>query len=620
LTELIVCLFALALGPLLYQLSNARFQSYAFLDGFVLVAVGGLVLLEILPRTVISIGVPAVAVAVLGFLLPHFVEHRLGSLPVSPRTILSGLIILGLIVHQLLDGAALQVPDPEGHLHTLSTLGIAVILHQVPKGFLLWELAKKARGSLAAVVVIAGLLAATVAGYLVGKPVLNLLAHHSLDYFQAFVGGGLLHVVVHHVSLGVEGEPRSVRAFWSGAGALAAVASFAFLPEVHILEEGPRFLEPVSQGTLDFRTTFLHLALESAPPILLGFLTAGLIQALIPAGPLLWFRGRNRFSEALRGIVLGIPLPVCSCGVTPIYHTLIHRGVPAAAAIAFLIATPEIGVDSFFLSLSLLGWKVTVIRLAMAFTVAFFASSILAGLYRKVLPAEGLPPEEDIEERLLSRDGTLKKFGRALHYAFGELVDDIGVWLVAGLALAALAEPYLNPSWFLGLPQGLDVVFMALVGLPVYVCASGATPLAAVLLSKGISTGAVLAFLITGPTTNVTTLGILSRLHGWRRAMALPVTLFVLCVAIGVGINAVAPHLQERTVQEITSEPHGFLEATSAIFLSLLLALSILRLGPRRFLGKIGGGGELACHSCSHDGGDGTHCEHPKGGHEGKAR
>jgi uncharacterized membrane protein YraQ (UPF0718 family) len=577
--ELSACLLALVLGPLAYQLSRAKLKTYSFVDGLVLVAVGGLVLFEILPEQVSTLGVWVVLMALGGFLFPHLIEVRLDSLPVSPRTIFSGLILLGMCIHQVLDGAALHPPGAGSEPHAVSHLGAAVILHQLPKGFLLWELARKAAGLATALLVIGGLLVATTVGYFLGIEVLGLLETRAVGCFQAFIAGGLLHVVFHHVPGAACGAPRGERAFWSGAGALVAVAVLIWLPRGHFVQEA-------SSRAHDFQSGFLALAFESAVPILVGLVAAGLLQAFVPAGPLSWFHGRNRLTQALRGVVLGLPLPICSCGVTPVYHTLIRRSVPAAAAVAFLIATPEIGFDSFFLSLRFLGWEVTAIRLGMAFLIAVTSGCVLARVLDRVRPGVdlALEPLEGGGGKL----GFRARCRRALDFGLFDLVDQIGPWLVAGLALAALAEPYLDPEWFATLPPGLDVLLLALVGLPIYVCASGATPLAAVLMGKGVSTGAVLAFLITGPTTNVTTFGILERLHGLWRAVALPVTVFILAVGLGLAVNAWTPAGRAPLLAELAAEPHSSLDIACALVLAVLLALSVLRLGPREFLARLG--------------------------------
>jgi uncharacterized membrane protein YraQ (UPF0718 family) len=567
LTELILCLAALILGPCLYEISRARRNTYAFFDGFVLVGVAGLVLVEILPGVFEEIGLAALPVAVAGFLFPHIVEHWLDRFPIW-------LICAGLVLHQILDGAALSA-GVEEHEHTLSMLGMAVILHQVPKGFLLWEVARKSSGLRAAALVIGGLLAATAIGFSAGT---SLIQSAWVSVFQAFVAGGLLHVVIDHASVGAGGKPRSAEAFASGCGALAALGLFIAMPGAH-------FIESPEAEAIGFRDAFLRLSLESAAPVLAGFIVAGLVQAFVPARGLGLFRGRSRLSEALRGIVLGIPLPICTCGVTPIYHTLVRRGVPAAAAISFLIATPEIGIDSFFLSFRLLGWEITLLRLAMAFAVALFSSLILAGLYREVLPGDGLPAEP-LKDESAARSFP-EKLRQAARSSFVDLVDHVGVWLVLGLLLAAVIEPYLDPGWFSGLPPGLDVVLLALAGLPVYVCASGATPLAAALLAKGVSPGAILAFLITGPATNVTTLGVLSRLHGLRRAIALPATVFALSVLGGLAVNAVLGRRPASALWPPAEGAAGPLDIACAVVLAALIAASMLRLGPRRFAGKL---------------------------------
>lgn len=582
-TELILCAIALLLGPAVNVLTHSRKSAYALVDGFVLVGVGGLVLFEILPRTFTVIGVWAAPLAVFGFFFPHLLEHRLNSLPVSPRTILSSLIILGLAIHQLLDGAALAHTREEGHLEPLTTLGLAIILHQVPKGFLLWEIARKAGGVSAAAVVIIGLLATTALGFVLGDSILRVAEAETVSAFQSFVAGGLLHVVVHHVSGGVEGKPGSRLALWSGIGALSAATLFALLPHSHLVDA-----HELEGGS--FRTKLLELGLESAPAILLGFLAAGALHAFVPLASLRLLRGSNALSSALRGIILGLPLPICSCGVTPLYHTLLKRGAPAAAAIAFLIATPEIGLDSFFLSWRLLGLETTLARLAVAFAVAVITALALSASYsRASQPQAGEIPDTD-EHPVRSQSQSRPR--EALRYAGVELVDHLGAWLLAGLLIAAIAEPLLDPEWFAELPVGLEVPLLALVGLPIYVCASGATPLAAVLLAKGVSTGAAIAFLITGPTTNITTFGILARLHGTKKALLLPLTVLAASVAAGWTVNLV-PGLAHPLGPRETSHAHGTLEWAALAALLLLLGASILRNGPRHFLVSLLGGAGL---------------------------
>ena len=209
-----------------------------------------------------------------------------------------------------------------------------------------------------------------------------------------------------------------------------------------------------------------------------------------------------------RGTAFGLPLPICSCGVLPFYETLARAGVPSAAGVAFLVATPELGIDAVLISLPLLGADLTVARIVAAVLVSGAVALFVSTQIRQ-LPAEGAGSSQSaaarpLRERLLS----------GLRFSLGELVDNTAPWIIFGLIIAAVVAPILDLSAFQDLPLGLDVLCMALLGMPIYVCASGATPLVAVLVLNGLSPGAGLAFLLTGPATNATTFGVLRRLPG----------------------------------------------------------------------------------------------------------
>ncbi|MCB9879495.1 MAG: permease [Planctomycetes bacterium] len=128
-----------------------------------------------------------------------------------------------------------------------------------------------------------------------------------------------------------------------------------------------------------------------------------------------------------------------------------------------------------------------------------------------------------------------------MQFGFGPAVDNTATWILAGLVLSAMLMPYVDRDWIAGLPPGLDVPVAALLGLPIYVCATGSTPLAAMLLVQGLSPGAVLAFLLTGPATNVTTFGVLARLHGGRTAFVFAVAMWIGAVALGYLANWLIP-------------------------------------------------------------------------------
>ena len=83
-----------------------------------------------------------------------------------------------------------------------------------------------------------------------------------------------------------------------------------------------------------------------APYLLLGFLLAGLMHAFVPATLYRRYLGGSSFRSVLNAALLGIPLPLCSCGVIPTAMSLRKEGASKGATVSFLISTPQTGVDS----------------------------------------------------------------------------------------------------------------------------------------------------------------------------------------------------------------------------------------------------------------------------------
>ena len=584
-TALILSLSSFIAGPLLFGVVRPRKVVYGFLDGFVLIGVSGLVLVDILPQAYSALGSSGwqvFAVAAFGFVFPFLLERRMAILPFSPKNFFPVLMVLGLFFHQILDGMALADLTPG---RTAIHLQLAIILHQLPKGLLLWSLI---RGRAIASTMILGLALATVAGYYLGDQLAGLVANRAVFLFEAFVSGGLLHVIAHHVPGEKTDLSQRGMAFWSGLGALLSLGSLLTLHHVHGHGHGHE-IHTGSEGAAEasFQHHFVSLFLESAPSILLGFTVAGLLHAFLPKTLWSWFEGRGRLSQTLRGIAIGIPLPICSCGVAPVFLSLVKRGVPTAAALAFLIATPEIGIDSIFLSWKLLGWKVTVLRVAMTFLVALVVGLVVSKLIEGRRQSTGLDAFH-VSDEVPIPAGTGARVREALRFGGGELVDELGVWLILGISVASLLVPLSSPDWLLELSaNNLDVLLFSLLGLPVYVCASGATPLASVLLLKGVSAGAVLVFLITGPATNVTTFGIIKRTHSLLSSIIFAGTVFIAAIAFGVAVNILFPE-SSASAPSFVEHEHGPLEWAAASILGLLFVVSILRRGPRGFLQPLG--------------------------------
>jgi uncharacterized membrane protein YraQ (UPF0718 family) len=330
------------------------------------------------------------------------------------------------------------------------------------------------------------------------------------------------------------------------------------------------------------RDALWSLSLDSAPAVLLAYITAGLVHAFLPTGGLSWISKGSRLRQGLAGMAVGLPLPICSCGVVPLYQQLVQRGASTTAAVAFLIATPELGIDAILLSVPLLGTEYTVIRVAAAALAALSVALLVGSLVPR--KRASLPLHADVPSPAPVASDRIAQAARS---GLLEMVDHTAPWILAGVVVAAFATPLLQGSWLTQLPAGIDVLVFAAVGMPLYVCASASTPLVAVLVAAGVSPGAGLALLLTGPATNIATLGILTRLHGRRFAWLFTGAMIGVAITLGLLVNFVWPSLT-ATQPAIGNESQGtWWQLTSVALVALLYAASVVRRGIRRFLGEL---------------------------------
>ncbi len=567
-TLLLLSLLALALAPVIYRVADRAGSALAALDGFVMVTIAGLAAVHIIPHAVETAGFGVIAVAILGFFGPGWAEHALHRAADKVHSATLVLAVLGLLLHGFFDGVGLAGP-----MEHESKLGIAVLLHRLPVAITLWWLLRPRDWRLASGVLV-GLAVMTVGGFASADSLASAMDSTWLAFVQALIAGSVLHVVAHRPP--PTAMPSSVGRgkFWSGVGALVGLIAVAMLSGKHIADVG----QPDSQ----FSRLFLSLALESAPALLFAFALAGVVQAVLPGMGLSWMKKGGSGSQALRGVAFGLPLPICSCGVIPLYQSLITQTVPAAAAMAFLVATPELGVDAILISLPLLGPELTILRVLAAVIVALLVGVVVGRMADKNDSHAGEP-----HEALQRKDAFSTRLIAGLRYGFVEVVDHTGPWIITGVVVAALVGPLFNSPWLLGLPWGVDVLLFALLGMPTYVCASGATPLVAVLILNGGSPGAALAFLLAGPATNITTFGVLSQLHGKKVALTFAGMIAALAVAMGLLVNGIVGEMGGITVPEFHSDSASVFAIVCLVGLGVLYVMSVLRQGPRGFMAQV---------------------------------
>lgn len=574
---------SLLVGPALYVMARRRDVMLSLMDGFIFVTITGLVLLYILPDTFANGGWPTLIFAITGLFGPTFLESF--SRKAARKTHLAALILglAGLALHALVDGTALSPTLTSSANGVL--LPFAVIIHRFPVGLTIWWLLRPSFGTRAALSVLGLVALATVVGFSLGSFLTEGLSSSGMAWFQAFVAGSLLHVVFHQPHLGsnrggcgckdlVEGSN-----WFEGAGALFGVSLLVLLFfEDSVHAHGGAIAESTS--------VFWTLSLESAPALLLAYLMAGMLSAFLPHSSIGWMKRGNNWTQSAKGMAVGLPFPICSCGVVPLYRTLVKRGAPMTAAMAFLIATPELGLDAVLLSIPLLGAEMTVIRVVAAGLVALLVGYILGSLHTgKGEDGSDLPVDEGLMgNNVLPLSSKIKV---AFKVGLGEVVDHTAPWILLGLAVASMAQPFLSTGWLAAIPFSLQVPLFALLGLPVYVCASGATPFVAVLLFNGVSPGAAVAFLLTGPATNVTTFGLLGQLHGRRVAVTFSLVIIGLSVSFGYLINFLFPNAALSQLQAIAPEEASLLQMGSLIILIGIYLFSLLRRGARKFVAEL---------------------------------
>jgi HflK protein len=339
--------------------------------------------------------------------------------------------------------------------------------------------------------------------------------------------------------------------------------------------------------------------------ILVGFVIAGVLSELVPDRLVAKHLGGENLRSVAVAALFGAPLPLCSCSVLPAAAGLRRQGASRAATVSFLISTPETGVDSIALTYGLLGPVMAVVRPVVA-----IITSIVAGLV-----SIGIPDDESgdrtFEAELAELDAhdhgadtcgddgcaqegaaaatersdDAGRLRRILRYAFVTLLDDIAFWMLIGIVLSGILSAALPDDFFsrvIGWEGGLvPMIAMALVGVPLYLCASASTPVAAALLAKGLSPGAALVFLLTGPAASAASIAVVGKMLGRRRLRAYLGSIAGVSITAGLLLDAYGGEAVRSTVLAAGAAPDTPLFATvktaSAVIFALALGGSMVR-------------------------------------------
>ncbi len=252
---------------------------------------------------------------------------------------------------------------------------------------------------------------------------------------------------------------------------------------------------------INFINKSMHLWIEMAPYLLFGMSMAGLLHVFLGKELISEHLGRPGIWSVIKATLLGVPLPVCSCGVIPIASSLEKEGAHKSSILSFLVSTPTTGIDSVFATYSLMGPLFALFR-----PLGAIISGITLGIADYMVEGKNIKQKE-IPAHDHPKIHNIFKWREFLKYSFYEIPQDIGRALVIGILIGGAISAFI-PSLifekFFFFP--LDFVAALLLGIPLYVCSTGSIPVAISLLQKGLSPGAGLVFLIAGPATNAITL------------------------------------------------------------------------------------------------------------------
>lgn len=260
-----------------------------------------------------------------------------------------------------------------------------------------------------------------------------------------------------------------------------------------------------------YLTEVVNLFLEACPYMLFGVGIVFFLRMVLH--PEFFYKqlGGKGIGPIFKAMFLGLPLPVCSCGVIPLADYLYKNRINRGAIGAFLVATPTNGIDSIFVTYGILGLNFAILRPLAGGIIAIFVGISIYFWGEK----DSLPAPTKIAPNLKLPSWTDR---------WNESVIELQTFFQGTGKRFIIGMLILSPIYFL-LPtdvgkishsgkQFLIYISMILIGMPLYICSTSSVPIALLLLQKGFSTGAAFTFLTAGPLTNLGVIHIMVHILG----------------------------------------------------------------------------------------------------------
>lgn len=328
------------------------------------------------------------------------------------------------------------------------------------------------------------------------------------------------------------------------------------------------------QNLIEFFLKTWAVTQQMAPYLLFGFLMAGILSVLVSAKTIEAHLGRPGLWQTIKAALLGVPIPLCSCSVVPVSASLYRHGASRGATLSFLASTPQTGIDSIAVTWSLLGPVFVVFRV-----IAAFVSGILSGWSVQLTKTPAQATEEKSSCACHGDGSKRSKLLTGLHYGFVTLPVDIGRAMLVGLLISGVLTAFVPENFFADKLNGgiVSMLLMMLVGIPLYICSSASVPIAFGLIKAGLSPGAALVLLVTGPATNAATITTIARLLGKSAVVIYLACIALTALAAGTLLNYALPafELTETLKMNQHESPNGF-SAALAVLLLIVLAQAFI--------------------------------------------
>lgn len=329
--------------------------------------------------------------------------------------------------------------------------------------------------------------------------------------------------------------------------------------------------------------SLINILNEMSPYILLGFLIAGLLHVFVNESLLTRHLSGKGWKPVLKAAAIGIPLPLCSCGVLPTAVSLRRQGASKAATTSFLIATPQTGVDSIAATYSLLGPAFAVIRPVAALVGAIFGGMSVETFDKGSSDTGDTSDSSKQTGQTKENIGLMGKILASARYGFMDMIDTMGKWLVIGLVIAAFITVLVPNSIFTGFKEYplVAMIIVVLIAVPMYICATGSIPIAMSLMLKGLTPGVAFVLLMAGPAANFASIVVLNRTQGKKATTIYVVSVILTAIVFGLIIDYLLPSdwfaLKNNIEDHCGHLTLGWFETACSILLILLLLYSALR-------------------------------------------